>query len=80
MLSFKSIAVFATLAFGAISSMAAPLTDDTVSSLVARCGCESVPTIITGVTATVTPYINELRKYGHLVPHVTLLMRDSQTI
>lgn len=62
MLSFKSIAVFATLAFGAISSMAAPTTENTISSLVARCGCESVPTIITDVKAAVAVSVNEMRE------------------
>jgi hypothetical protein len=69
MLSFKSIAVFATLAFGAISSMAAPTLDNNhveTNALVTRCGCDpssGVAGIVVGVKAAVTPYVNQLRKY-----------------
>lgn len=64
MLSFKSIAVFATLAFGAISSLAAPTVDNT--ALVARCdACDAqkgVAGIFADITLAVTPYVQELRK------------------
>ena len=63
MLSFKSIAVFATLAFGAISSMAAPVVDN---AIVARCdACDAtrgIAGIMIDVKTAVTPYVNELRE------------------
>ena len=65
MLSFKSIAVFATLAFGAISSLAAPapiLDDNTIvtNAIVKRCGCKSVPTIIADVHAAVAVHVDAI--------------------
>ena len=45
MLFFKSLAVLSTLAFGALSSLAAPA-GTTETGLVARCDCDSLPTII----------------------------------
>ncbi|EKM51746.1 uncharacterized protein PHACADRAFT_262062 [Phanerochaete carnosa HHB-10118-sp] len=45
MLFFKSLAVLSALAFGAISSLAAPA-PVTETGLVARCSCDSLPTII----------------------------------
>ena len=64
MLSFKSIAVFATLAFGALSAYAAPLeVDADVSALIARCNCKSVPSIIADVSVAVSAHVDALRTY-----------------
>lgn len=67
---FKSLAVFATLAFGAISSLAAPVLDNDVivaNVLSDRCdACDaqrSVAGIIADIKVAVTPYVNELRQY-----------------
>ncbi|KAI0338987.1 hypothetical protein BDW22DRAFT_1362327 [Trametopsis cervina] len=63
MLSFKSIAVFATLAFGAVSSLAAPLIDHNnvvTNAVVARTAeVRGVAAILVDVQAKVTPYVNE---------------------
>ncbi|KAI0695979.1 hypothetical protein BC835DRAFT_1305788 [Cytidiella melzeri] len=65
MLSFKSLAVFATLAFGAVSSMAAPVFDSNnvvANAIVERCDCDAssgVAGILVGVKVAVTPYVNE---------------------
>ncbi|KAI0753893.1 hypothetical protein BC629DRAFT_1554509 [Irpex lacteus] len=63
---FKSLAVFATLAFGAISSLAAPVLDNDViiaNVLSDRCdACDAqkgVAGIIADVKLAVTPYVNE---------------------
>ncbi|KAI0087912.1 hypothetical protein BDY19DRAFT_1049190 [Irpex rosettiformis] len=62
MFSFKSIAVFATLAFGAVSSLAAPTID--TNAVVARCdACDAskgIAGIFADVKVAVTPYVNEL--------------------
>lgn len=64
MFSFKSLAVVATLAFGAISSVAAaPSPAPESGNVLARCGCESPASIIVGVTASVQVYTNQLSTY-----------------
>ena len=64
MLSFKSFAVFATLALGAVTSaFGAPLLDNDNANtgvVVARCGCKSVPTIIADVKAGISVNIGAL--------------------
>ncbi len=67
---FKSLAVFATLAFGAISSLAAPVLDNDVviaNVLSDRCdACDAskgVAGIFADIKVGVTPYVNELREY-----------------
>ncbi|PSS34192.1 hypothetical protein PHLCEN_2v1759 [Hermanssonia centrifuga] len=66
MFSFKSLAVFSTLAFGALSALAVPVLDhnnvDANAVVVARCDCDSVPNIIADVTVAIAPYIYTLRK------------------
>ncbi|GJE88830.1 hypothetical protein PsYK624_049170 [Phanerochaete sordida] len=64
MLFFKSLAVLSTLAFGALSGLAAPA-GTTETGLVARCDCDSLPNIIAvlkddisvsvGAIAAITP-------------------------
>ncbi|KAI0687830.1 hypothetical protein BC835DRAFT_1309063 [Cytidiella melzeri] len=61
MFSIKSLAVVATLAFGAISSVIAAPAPGESNNILARCGCDSASTIITDVTASVQVYTNQLR-------------------
>lgn len=66
MLSFKSLAVFATLAFGAVSSLAAPLLDNdnvAVNALVARCNCKPLSVIMDDLSVGIAVSVNELSKY-----------------
>lgn len=59
MFFFKNLAVVATLAFGAISSVvAAPMTSE--SNVLARCGCDSPAGIVTDVTAAVSVHLDAL--------------------
>lgn len=61
---FKSLAVVATLAFGAISSVvAAPLTAES-NNILARCGCDGAAGIVTDVTASVAVYTQKLSEDG----------------
>ena len=54
MLFSKSLAVLSTLAFGALSVLAAPAPVSPVeNALVARCGCDSVPTIFADLTVDI---------------------------
>ena len=46
MLFFKSLAVLSTLAFGALSALAAPAASTAETGLVARCDCDSLPVIL----------------------------------
>ena len=70
MLFSKSIAVFATLAFGAISSLAAPVVDNT--AIVARCdACDAqkgVAGVLVDVKAAVSVYVEEFSEYFFLLP------------
>lgn len=56
----KSLAVVATLAFGAISSVAAIPAPSQSNNVLARCGCKSPAGIITDVTASVQVYTGQL--------------------
>lgn len=58
----KSLAVVATLAFGAISSVAAIPAPSQSNNVLARCGCKSPAGIITDVTASVQVYTGQLSK------------------
>jgi hypothetical protein len=66
MFSFKSLAVFSTLAFGAISSVAAaPL--ESGNNVLARCGCSSAAGVVTDLTASLTVHVSELSTYLVLI-------------
>ena len=60
MLFFKSLAVFSTLAFGALSALAAPAASAVENGLVARCDCDSIPTIFADVKADLKVHIDAL--------------------
>lgn len=74
MFSFKSLAVFSTLAFGALSVMASPVLNNVHNNdvetevypvVVARCDtCKSVPAIFADVTADVKVHVDALGKYS----------------
>ncbi|KAI0084379.1 hypothetical protein BDY19DRAFT_997735 [Irpex rosettiformis] len=57
----KSLAVVATLALGAISSVVARPAPLETSNVLARCGCNSPAGIITGVTTSIQVYTGQLR-------------------
>ena len=59
----KSLAVIATLALGAISSVVAHPAPAPSSNVLARCGCESPAGIIADVTASVQVYTGQLSEY-----------------
>ena len=66
MFSFKSLAVFSTLAFGAISAVvAAPLEGS--NGVLARCGCSSAPAIVTDLTATLAVHVDTLSAFPSLL-------------
>ena len=55
------VAVLSTLAFGALSPLAAP-TSPVENALAARCDCDSVPTIFAGVQADIQVNLDALCK------------------
>ena len=60
MFSFKSFAIVSALALGAATTVfAAPLEG---MNILARCGCNSVATIIDDVQVLATPVVQEFRK------------------
>lgn len=61
MLFSKSLAVLSTLAFGALSALAAPVTP-VEHALVARCDCTSIPDIFVGIQADISVHIDALSK------------------
>ena len=68
MLFFKSLAVLSTLAFGAISSLAAPA-GTTETGLVARCDCDKpIPAILADVQADISVGLQALSKLPLLLP------------
>ena len=75
MLSFKSIAVFATLAFGALSALGAPVVDahaagaGAVAVHARDVEVISVAKIITTTTVQITPYVEELSTSPPPFPH-----------
>ena len=63
MLSFKPLAVFATLAFGALSALAVPVLDHNnvdVNALVVKCDCKSLPVILADVHVAISASVTEL--------------------
>lgn len=78
MLFSKSIAVFATLAFGAISSLAAPVVDNT--AIVARCdACDAqkgVAGILIDVKAAVGVYVEEMSEYFSFLPSRSWMLNN----
>ena len=79
MLSFKSLACFATLAFGALSAMAVPvLNHDNVvaNAIVARCDtCSSVPVIMDDLSVAVAVSVQTLRKSQDFCSFIVLYLR-----
>ncbi|GJE93628.1 hypothetical protein PsYK624_097880 [Phanerochaete sordida] len=59
MFSFKSLAVFSALAFGAMTAAAAPLENG--NSILARCGCSSAAGILTTLTDDLSVPVGELK-------------------
>lgn len=59
MFSFKSLAVFSALAFGAMSVAAAPLENG--NNILARCGCSSAAGILTDLTDNLSVPVAELK-------------------
>lgn len=63
MFSFKSLAVFGTLAFGALSAMAVPVLDNNnvgVAAIVAKCDCKSLPAIIADIHVGLDVHVKEI--------------------
>lgn len=63
MFFFKSLAVFSTLAFGALSALAAPAASAVENGLVARCDCKPVPAIFADLTADIAVSVTALGEY-----------------
>ena len=63
MLFFKSLAVFSTLAFGALSAFAAPAASAVENGLVARCDCKPVPAIMDDLNVGIAVGITTLSKF-----------------
>jgi hypothetical protein len=63
MLFFKSVAVFATVAFSAISAFAAPTAEADTTALVKKAQPSSIPQIFAGATTSLQAPTKELRAY-----------------
>ena len=61
MLFSKSLAVLSTLAFGALTALAAPVSP-VENALVARCGCKNVNDVIVDLTADIKVNVDILGK------------------
>ncbi len=61
MFSFKTLAIASAVAFGAASTAFAAPTESV--NVLARCGCNSIATILDDVSVVLTPVVQEFRTY-----------------
>jgi hypothetical protein len=71
----KSLAVLTTLAFGALSALAAPAPISPVeNALAARCDCQSVPAIFADLTVDIQVNLNALSKFDVVFVEVAVAL------